>query len=727
MKNKTMTRFWKILFVIAVFIFIGQNGWGQTTIVQWTFEDQNAAADAGIAGNLSQTITSATGTPVYSVTGSGGTGTYCASNTGWDAGNGIKYWEINFLTTGYTNLKISSKQRSSDTGPRDFKIQYKIGAGGTYTDLPGAAIVVANDNFVSGVVLNISLPFECDNQASVYLRWIMTSDISVVGGVIGTVGTSRIDDILITGYPASFWTGASSTDWNTAENWSANSEPASSVEVVIPSAPLNQPHVTAAAATPATCGALTINNGATLTIDALKVLTTSGATTNNGTFTIKSDANGTGSFIDNGTFAGSGTYNVEKYLEGSGTPPSGKFWYIGSPVSSAASDVFDAAGNNKLWSHSEITGLYTEITEDVTPLNVMKGYAARLGANSTITFAGSLNTGTIGSLDNLTRTASSAFEGYNLVCNPYPSAVLFDVTGTGLTRTNLETTIWYRSNSLFPTYNFSNGAAANGGQANIPAMQAFWVKVAYPNTTGTLIMGNTARQHSAVSFYKETSESNVFRMEVSNGTLNDETVVGFYQGAADIFENNDSRKMFSDDNNYPQIYTLTSDNIIVIINGLPELAANEERIIPLGFLTNVSGSFTLDATNMGEFDSNIPVYLEDVQQNVIQDLHQSDTYAFTSSVVNDANRFKLHFGNMVASIPTISESSASIYAANNNIYVNTPKTAAIEVYDVPGKLIMNQQSAQGLNKLQLDVETGIYIVKVQTGTQITTKKVMISK
>ena len=204
MKNKTITRFWRMLFVIVFFIIIGECVLGQTTIVQWTFEDQNAGADFGIADNLSQTITSATGTPIYSSAGSGGSGTYCASNTGWNAGNGTKYWEINFLSTGYSNLKISSKQRSSDTGPRDFKIQYKVEAGGTWTDLSGAtSIVAANDVFVSGVVSNISLPIECDNQASVYLRWIMTSDISVSGGTVGTVGTSRIDDILVTGYSGS--------------------------------------------------------------------------------------------------------------------------------------------------------------------------------------------------------------------------------------------------------------------------------------------------------------------------------------------------------------------------------------------------------------------------------------------------------------------------------------------------------------------------------------------
>ncbi|MFA4917516.1 MAG: T9SS type A sorting domain-containing protein, partial [Syntrophales bacterium] len=481
------------------------------------------------------------------------------------------------------------------------------------------------------------------------------------------------------------------------------------------------------------CDTLTINSGATLTIDPLKALTCGTFINNAGTFTIESDVNGTGSFISNGTITNTGTITVKKYLTGN------RWWYIGSPVTSFVANAgsfgnalsaVSGVGKRLLYYTEGGAGTtYTAVTDGATLNTVLRGYTYKNFAApaTTVAFAGALNTGIIGIANNIVRTPGIVgYEGYNLVCNPYPSAIDFGVAGTGLTRTNMQTTIWYRSGSNYPTYNFLTGTGVLGGQQYIPAMQAFWVKVAQGYTTGTLIMDNPARVHSTVPFYKETSESNVCRMEVSDGTLNDEAVVGFYQGAADIFDNYDSEKMFSTDNDYPQIYTLTSDNTIVIINGLPELAANDERIVDLGFKTNVAGSFTLNATNMADFDSNIPAYLEDVQLNVIQDLRQSAIYNFSSAVVDDANRFKLHFGSMAVSITTISESSASVYAANNIIYVNTPKTAIIEVYDMLGNLIMNQQSAQGLNKLQLNV-AGIYIVKVQTGTQITTHKVMISK
>jgi hypothetical protein len=351
----------------------------------------------------------------------------------------------------------------------------------------------------------------------------------------------------------------------------------------------------------------------------------------------------------------------------------------------------------------------------------MQGFVARIGATTTVNFTGALNTGD--KTYPLTATSPNTYEGFNLVCNPFPSAVnLLSVTTSP---TNLENTVWYRSGTIFATYNYMTTASTNGGTEFVPSMQSFWVKVTSPNTTGSLTLNQVARVHSTQAYYKTASETNLFRMNVSDGTNIDETAVGFYQDAQNVFENYDSHKMFSDD--APQLYSLTTDLAKVAINGQTEMVAGEERIVSLGFKTNVAGIFTLNATNLSDFDASVSVYLEDAQLSIFQDLRQSATYTFSSAIVDDVSRFKIHFGNLTTSVPTLTESAVSAYAVNNNLYVNTPKAASIKVYDVLGNLIMNQQSVQGLNKMQLNVETGIYIVNIQTGTQVSTQKIMISK
>ncbi len=185
-------------------------------IAHWMFEDtvkQNMitdqasflsspyTADDGIPANINIAPFSNGGGTAFAgwVAGSGGTGTFAPNGNTWENGDSTKYWSVVISTSGYETLKLSSKQRGSSTGPRDFKVQYSTD-GITWIDVPGTTIVVAA-NFTSGVLTEVELPAACNNQSVLMLRWIMTSDTSVAGGTIGATGTNRIDDILITGEP----------------------------------------------------------------------------------------------------------------------------------------------------------------------------------------------------------------------------------------------------------------------------------------------------------------------------------------------------------------------------------------------------------------------------------------------------------------------------------------------------------------------------------------------
>jgi hypothetical protein len=265
-------------------------------------------------------------------------------------------------------------------------------------------------------------------------------------------------------------------------------------------------------------------------------------------------------------------------------------------------------------------------------------------------------------------------------------------------------------------------------QRMIPAGEAFYVRV-LSSAGGGVDFTNANRQHNTQAFYKTAQESNIFRLKVAIDTINDETAVGFYQDAQDVMENFDSEKMFNTTDDVPQVYTLTTDSTEVAINGFPELTANTERIVPLGIDIPVAGPATFEATNLNDFDANISIYLEDLQQNVLQDLRQNNTYSFTSGIVNNANRFRLHFNLLTTDVPTVKDAPISIYSYNSAVYVNTPMTSGdvICVYDLLGNLIASQKSVQGLNKLPLNVVRGIYIVKVQSKEQLITNKVIVSK
>ncbi|MDR0231653.1 MAG: T9SS type A sorting domain-containing protein [Dysgonamonadaceae bacterium] len=117
------------------------------------------------------------------------------NNTASDGG-AEKYWIATFVTTGYENLTVTSKQMGSNTGPRDFKLQYRVGTTGSWTDVTGGTITVANDNYVIGVLTDLTLPATMENQASVSLRWFRTSTTSIGGANIGGGGINRLDVVV---------------------------------------------------------------------------------------------------------------------------------------------------------------------------------------------------------------------------------------------------------------------------------------------------------------------------------------------------------------------------------------------------------------------------------------------------------------------------------------------------------------------------------------------------
>ena len=178
-----------------------------TTIVGWTFpsSQSDGVSNLGIVVNSGLKYLTSQGTDLvqYNAEGKLNVSTDKAARTDhWSVGDS---WIISFDTTGYDTLSLSSAQASSKTGPKDFKIQYKIGASGIWTDIAGGVLSLPdNPNSVSNWGdANVSLPSLCGDQAVVYVQWIVTSNLSVDSSAVANIsasGTNRIDDVYVYGY-----------------------------------------------------------------------------------------------------------------------------------------------------------------------------------------------------------------------------------------------------------------------------------------------------------------------------------------------------------------------------------------------------------------------------------------------------------------------------------------------------------------------------------------------
>ncbi|MBP9891235.1 MAG: hypothetical protein KBG84_04965, partial [Planctomycetes bacterium] len=123
------------------------------------------------------------------------------------------------------------------------------------------------------------------------------------------------------------WTGTTSTSWYTATNWSPAAVPTSATDVTIP-VTANAPSITGTT-TSAYCRNLTINAGATLTLNASVgslYFYTYGTVTVNGTLTSTS----TGSYYAYLYFAGTGAVNIAGTLNITGAYY--RYWYIYGPM-----------------------------------------------------------------------------------------------------------------------------------------------------------------------------------------------------------------------------------------------------------------------------------------------------------------------------------------------------------------------------------------------------------
>lgn len=179
---------------------------GQDTLAGWVFSGTNPDAEVDIHSPLNSGIMLQTEEPQRTInftkTGAGGGDDKCAETKGWNNGSGIKYWQIEFIPTGYKNLKLSSVQRSCDMhfGPKNFIVQYRMDCCDTLWHNIEDSEITDTSNWQMGVIKDLEIPEECDDEElPVKIRWIMTSNMDINNNPITMMGMSRIDDIFITG------------------------------------------------------------------------------------------------------------------------------------------------------------------------------------------------------------------------------------------------------------------------------------------------------------------------------------------------------------------------------------------------------------------------------------------------------------------------------------------------------------------------------------------------
>jgi len=197
--SKNVNKKWISLMLIIAIIFttylpaslLPNAAAAKDLVAEWVFPSKdNLKATGGNAANKGTSSIEISNNRALTYTS--GNKTIYAS--GWDIENG--YWQVNIDTTNVVDLDLTYKAYGSGTSPKEFSVQYSLT--GDQDDYHDIAAVELTDSIQTYAY---SLPAEVENQSSVYIRWLNTSNVSITGSpaIVKPTGNSRIADIQIQG------------------------------------------------------------------------------------------------------------------------------------------------------------------------------------------------------------------------------------------------------------------------------------------------------------------------------------------------------------------------------------------------------------------------------------------------------------------------------------------------------------------------------------------------
>lgn len=502
---------------------------------------------------------------------------------------------------------------------------------------------------------------------------------------------------------------------------------------------------------PTTFNNITILNGSTTTIQnsgigLAGVLLCNGILNSNGNLTLISNATKTALIDGAGTGTVNGNVIMQRYL-----PSRFGYKFISSPFQKAtvnefANEVILNASFPPVYKYIENLPSngwfhYSNNSDTLFPL---LGYAVNFGntnAPLTLDIAGVVNNGTLSST--LYNTNQVYTQGFNLVGNPYPSPIDWNAS-SGWTKHNIDNAIYFFDASSIDQYtgtysSYINGVSSNGIANNIiPSMQGFFVHVSngvFP-VSGTLTINNNSRVNSSnPSFHKDKDSTTKIRLSLcyKHGDVKcDHTVIYFADTKDETFNRDlEALKIYNTDSRVPNLYTITSDNQQVSINAVKQLN-DTDLIIPLGIRADKSFGLTLKLTQIDNFPYDTRLHLVDKYTAKYVDLlkHNEDTEV---EIFPDAigNRYVIVCSKSDISTSTLLKPNLNAYYDLGTIYVGlnlyTGTTGDISITNISGQIVYSTHfNNSHFLKINAPWPSGVYIIKLNSGNRLITKKILVN-
>ncbi|HPW67506.1 MAG TPA: T9SS type A sorting domain-containing protein, partial [Salinivirgaceae bacterium] len=506
------------------------------------------------------------------------------------------------------------------------------------------------------------------------------------------------------------WNGNISENWNDAKNWSLKHIPFSGNDVTIPEVtnhPVLSQNASVKKMTITSKGRLTVKEGG-IVLSVNGNLHLGGDTTSSGSLVVRgnSNVNVTGQ-----------SYLVRYY------GPVRCPHYSSFPNKNRSLAQFVGCS---MYKYDEPNGTYKRLIHaNGDTAEHMLGYYITVGTTyNNANFSGAFNNGP----HSIVVTNTNYADGWNLLANPYPSAIDWG-NSLGWSRENIQSTVYMYDgvSGTDITYNYETGVGVPEGTTGIiPSCNGFFIMVDSTVNSTTLEINNNARVHSYKPYVKndENSSEKILRLSIVNEFATSETAILFHPKALNeinfdidafvppFFPEEERLKVFSirGPNNTKMMLSSVNENL------LNTLEPNHFIDVPIGFVNNRGLSSKL-ILNKNSISDGFDVYLYNKKTDKYHNLEYP--YSLLGEDENSYNTFSIRVMPKVVGIATNipNKFETDIFAVKDviNIKSHEPITGSVIVYDVTGRLVYYEKlNGVHSHKIKNNNKSGIFVVVINS-------------
>lgn len=382
-----------------------------------------------------------------------------------------------------------------------------------------------------------------------------------------------------------------------------------------------------------------------------------------------------------------------------------------SPFSDLNVEQFSNSFNTFAW--EETSSMFSSVNSSEI-MNAGQGYEIENNGDAVVnSLFGEFNTG------NIVTPMSVVDLGVNLVGNPYPSSVDWDLLNLD---SEIQTTFYIYDFELnnYRTYQ-TNGLNFYTDSPIIPSGQAFFVVA---NAMSDLTFTNEARKHFNPEQTSAKSVENSFVLDVSNGSNSDKFGFIINSNSSDNYiQTEDALELPPVEEDFVSFSSSSSDMNSLSIDSRP--MPSSTTVIPMVFVANEAGNYTITLEdNMLSGDAELFLY---DQLPTPHSFQTSASYSFDYQTPGEPREFGLSFSGNVDIESLDDEVLVNIYSNSDKIYVvaNNQIIDKIELYNVTGEKILNQTVNSSQAIIQTSLPQGVYIVKAIVDGEIYTSKIVL--